>query len=403
MNKKDPVLKSVLLVSSVYDPVFLGGAERVVQGLAEGLVDRGIRVCVVTTCFGESKIRRVLNGVEIVGLPVLNMYNPFNDEKISKLDKVLWHVFDSYNSWMKRAFLDILKEFQPQVVNTHTLAGFSVSIWSAVKLLGIPLVHTFHDQYLLCVNGAMQKYGSNCSRRCSACFCSSRLKSLHLNKVDTYIGVSDFIVDRHRLFLSGVRNKRSVTIYNSYERPSLDCGKEVESGSGIRFGFLGGIHPRKGIDNLIESFLGSDLRYSSLLIAGKGDLSYVESLKKRTEGASNIKWLGFVNSAGFLREVDVLVIPSEWHDTAPLAAVEGMAWGCPIIASDRGGLPELIGEAGWLFEPSELGSLISLLEYCESNLPIVQQVALKAKERASYFTRKRMLDSYENEFLNAVG
>jgi glycosyltransferase involved in cell wall biosynthesis len=58
-------------------------------------------------------------------------------------------------------------------------------------------------------------------------------------------------------------------------------------------------------------------------------------------------------------KIDVLAVPSLWHEPFGRVAIEAMAWGIPVIASRRGGLPEIVqpGVNGWLFEPDEKESL----------------------------------------------
>jgi glycosyltransferase involved in cell wall biosynthesis len=60
---------------------------------------------------------------------------------------------------------------------------------------------------------------------------------------------------------------------------------------------------------------------------------------------------------------DVLVVPSLWAENAPLVALEARAAGCPVIASDIGGLPELIedGRDGLLFPPGDSDALAAIL------------------------------------------
>ena len=47
----------------------------------------------------------------------------------------------------------------------------------------------------------------------------------------------------------------------------------------------------------------------------------------------------------------VLLQPSVWHESGARAAIEAMALGIPVVASDRGGIPEVLGEAGIVIPP----------------------------------------------------
>lgn len=386
----------ILFVSTLYEPNIVGGAERVVQSVAEGLTSLGHECVVVTLGQGTKKETRFINGVKVHYLPVRNLYWPFQSARPGPLRRALWHALDSYNPAMGAALASVLDEEQPDVVNSHNIAGFSVAAWQAIKHRRLPLVHTLHDQYLLCPNTTMFRDGRNCTTQCGSCrlYGLPRRRRSHLP--DVVVGVSRFILERHRQYgcFPGVKE---TVVYNAYERPAKDWvpSRNTVEGRPLRFGFLGRLHVTKGIEPLVEAFLGLPAGTAELWIGGRGDPAYETQLKAQTVGREDMKWLGFVNPETLLAEVDVMIIPSLWHDTAPLAALEALAWGLPVIAACRGGLPELVPEhVGWLFEPDEQGALRAALESC-----LAQRQALAARKAAAMasaqrFSRQAMLAGY---------
>ena len=58
------------------------------------------------------------------------------------------------------------------------------------------------------------------------------------------------------------------------------------------------------------------------------------------------------------------ILPSEWYENAPMAILESLALGRPVLASRMGGVPEMIreNETGWLFPPADIEALASLME-----------------------------------------
>jgi glycosyltransferase involved in cell wall biosynthesis len=64
--------------------------------------------------------------------------------------------------------------------------------------------------------------------------------------------------------------------------------------------------------------------------------------------------------------MDVLVVPATWYENTPLVMLEAMQAGVPVIASDLGGMSELIDEGrnGFLFEAGDVGALAALLRRC---------------------------------------
>ncbi len=261
----------VLLCSTLYHPNFLGGAERSVQLLAEALARRGLEVVVVT--LGRERARKTgeVHGVRVHYLPVRNFYWPFAQPTPGIARKALWHGLDTYNPWMAASVGEVLDEEGPDVVNTHTIAGFSAAVWRAVKMRGLPLVHTLHDQYLLCPRSSMFKNGRDCRTQCVECRVYAWPRKRATALVDVVTGVSRFILDRH-LRCGYFPVARQAVIYNAYKLPA-PVWREAPAGAHpgpLRIGYLGRLHPTKGVDRLVRAFLSLERGVAELWIAGSG-------------------------------------------------------------------------------------------------------------------------------------
>ncbi|WP_041417558.1 glycosyltransferase [Serratia plymuthica] len=123
----------VIIVNTLYYPYKIGGAEVSVQLLAEELVRKGHQVRVV--CLHKENYKKIdnVNGVEVVYLPLKNIYWPFDDSRKSKIQRLMWHIIDSYNILMAKLISKEIDDFNPDVVHTNNIAGFSVAIWSVIK------------------------------------------------------------------------------------------------------------------------------------------------------------------------------------------------------------------------------------------------------------------------------
>lgn len=354
----------VLLISTLYPPHLSGGAEKVAHRLAIDLIRDGHRVSVVTTQPSGPARQEVVDGATVHYLPVNNLYRPSKSREPGPFAKSLWRIVDSYNALMIPQLMRVIGREQPDVVNSHNIAGFSVAAWAAVRKLNIPLVHTLHDQYLLCHRSTMYKAESNCERQCVDCSLLAMPRKSASHYVDGVIGVSEFILQRHKR-LGYFNDSISRLIYNRGPghppaTPDLDRSERP-----FRFGYLGQIIPSKGVRDLIAAFAEANLPSAELLIAGNADSSYGADLRRETRTEPNVRWLGFVDPALFLRSIDLLVVPSRWHDTAPLVILEAFNLGIPVLASSRGGIPELIDSAtGWLFDPNVPQALLRGLERC---------------------------------------
>lgn len=127
--------------------------------------------------------------------------------------------------------------------------------------------------------------------------------------------------------------------------------------------YLGTLKPSKNIEGLIEAFAGIESRVSGikLVIAGKKGWMY-ESIYKKAEnlGLTNkVVFADFVpeeDKPALIKGAKVFVLPSFWEGFG-IDALNAMACGVPVVASDRGSLPEVMGEAGILVDPDSIESI----------------------------------------------
>src|ERR1035438_3467946 len=103
----------------------------------------------------------------------------------------------------------------------------------------------------------------------------------------------------------------------------------------------------------------------------------------------------------WLRAIDIFVLPS-LSEALSNALMEAMACGCPVVASNVGGNPELVrnGETGLLFEPGDAASLAAALQIFVENEPLRKRLAGAGAKflRDSFSIRasaKRMGEIYE--------
>jgi len=74
------------------------------------------------------------------------------------------------------------------------------------------------------------------------------------------------------------------------------------------------------------------------------------------------RFLGYLPKDAGFTQGSVVVVPSTVPDPAPLVVIEALARGAVVVASRTGGIPELLGGAGFLFEPDDAGSLRRAVE-----------------------------------------
>ncbi len=349
MRATSPSLPKLLFVNNLYAPNIIGGAERSVQFLAEALAARGHPVTVV--CLAPQAGTTYQNGVKVRYLKLRNLYWAFHNKDNPNLLKPWWHVLDSYNVLMADALKQVLHEEQPDIVHTNVLTGFSVAAWTTIKRMGLPLVHTLRDYYLLCPRSKMFRAGRNCEGQCWDCKLYATPRHALSKQVDAVIGISKFILNRH-LDAGYFEGSSQHVIHNAYQAdvPPIPLTPR-DTSQPLRLGYLGRLEANKGIDLLLETVTQLP-QHVQMYVAGRGHESFETVLKARfPEG--QVHYLGFVPPAELFSKIDVLVVPSLWHEPLGRIVFEAYAHGLPVIASARGGISEIVtpGQTGFLFEP----------------------------------------------------
>ncbi|GIV16790.1 MAG: glycosyl transferase family 1 [Armatimonadota bacterium] len=153
-------------------------------------------------------------------------------------------------------------------------------------------------------------------------------------------------------------------------------------------GYLGRLVPAKGIDVLLESLQWLP-EHCQLWVAGDGDESPWRAMAERLGVAERVRWLGAIPSrqvADFLRGLHVLVLPSRttsrWKEQFGRVLVEAMACGVPVIGSDSGEIPRVIGNAGLVFAEGNAVHLANLIRLLAEKPALRGNLAQTARRRA---------------------
>ncbi|MBW3041106.1 glycosyltransferase family 4 protein [Prochlorococcus marinus] len=128
------------------------------------------------------------------------------------------------------------------------------------------------------------------------------------------------------------------------------------------FLIIGRHNPHKNLERVIQAFSLAKIHNYKLVFVGPFDRRYTPRLMKIIEEL-NLKhlcvWKGWIDDEEkllLLNECQALIIVSLWEGFG-LPALEAMACGTPVIGSDRGALPEIIGKYGYLVNPFDIQSI----------------------------------------------
>jgi len=394
---------NVLFLSSLYSPNIGGGAEIVLQRTVEGLHRRGMNVCVLTTGPHTGLSHDHVKGVKVYRAGLHNTYWHFSDQRPNALARLGWHLRDRYNMGMRTYVSQVIAQEKIDVVVCHNLGGWSVAVWDEISKAGVPIVQVLHDMYLLCPGSLMFKKRQCCNGPCTLCQTLRKGHAERSSQVDAVVGVSHFLLERvqkARFF----RNAHAQVIYNA-----SPCVEEVHKphpkgrladSEPLRFGYLGTLSDHKGVRWMIEQFKHLPFN-ATLQIAGRGQQDYEREVRQLVGDAENIHFVGYQSPESFYRQIDVALVPSLWNEPFGMVAVEACAHSIPVIASNRGGLPEIIREGinGLLCNPDEPDSLALAMLSLYRQPDLRRQLASQARASvAPLLEIDRMLDSYQQLF-----
>lgn len=354
----------ILFLHALADPKLGGGAEMTLWTLMRGMRDAGHECMLLATSNtpGLKCVER--EGIKVWTAGIRNVYWPFHTQRPSAPRRLLWHMLDSYNPWMQAYIREVVATEAPDVASLHNLPGWSAASWKMFAKLGIPTVQVLHDYYPICVKTTMYRSSRNCKSQCAQCRIFHLPHRLLSRNVQAVVGVSRFMLDRHRSlgYFEGVPIQKVIHNARAPKALGIDVMSKPEPHAGFRFGYIGRLDPSKGIDLLIDAFLSADLPDAELWIAGNGKQDYEDCLHDKVSD-KRIRLMGRIEARDFYPQVDAVVVPSLWNEPLGMVVAEALAFGMPVIGSRRGGIPEMIRHRvnGLLFEPDVPGDLKSAL------------------------------------------
>jgi glycosyltransferase involved in cell wall biosynthesis len=158
--------------------------------------------------------------------------------------------------------------------------------------------------------------------------------------------------------------------------------------------FVGTLEPRKNILGLLQAWKEVQAAFKDTWLIIAGTYGHVFGSLHLPADVDRVRFLGYVENGclpGLYAGATIFVLPS-LDEGFGLPALEAMACGVPVITSDGGALPEIVGGAGAIFRLSEPGSLSVILREHLSDEQIRYSMRVKGLERAGCFSWARTAD-----------
>ncbi len=395
-----------------YFPDSVGGTEVYVEGLCRRLRAEGHDVAIAAPDARRAGLQHYEHdGVRVFRYPIPSV--PTRDEATHRVPV---RGSDRLHQW--------LADQRPDVLHVHSLTtGISVHELREARRLGIRVIVTCHLPGLgyMCRAGELMQWGRTpCdgvveSAKCAACNLvragmaeplasaiaaippvAGRWLRRIPGRVGTALGMSES-VDAYREFQRELfelvdrfvvlnETARQMLVANGSPAEKLILNRLGLSQRGVpvkaapdvlptqrpvRFGYVGRIHPTKGLSELARAVahVPRTIDFRLDIRGPEGDTAsraFGDAIRAEMAGDPRVSFAPAVVPEAVpqvLAALDVLLVPSLWFENGPTIALEAMAVGTPILATRVGNLAEIIedGVNGRLVEPGDIDGLRNAL------------------------------------------
>ncbi|EUB99552.1 glycosyl transferase group 1 [Rhizobium sp. CF080] len=274
-----------------------------------------------------------------------------------------------------------MDEFQPDIVHAHMMTS-AVLAFPICRLSGKPLVTTVHNAF---------------ERSATLMGLGARV-----------IAVSDAVsasMQRRGIAGAKLRTVLNGTI-GSARFEGRGCSPAELSHPNILF--VGGMHPRKGLPDLLEAFrlLSDTYPEAHLYVAGGGPFKTAyQQLAADTGCGDKITFVGGVDEPlPFMKGADIFVLPSH-ADPAPLVLSEAREAGCAVVGTNVDGIPQLLdfGKAGLIVPPGDPKALAEVLGTLLGDRGQLRHWRERSQSNIGRLTIERVAAETEDVYYSALG
>lgn len=356
----------ICIISGLYEPNIIGGAEIVAAQSAKTFASDGHEVIVITSglYFGLSSLKvaekyDAENGIRIFSFYPINIAHYTNMLRRPFWFRVVWHLLDMVNVHSFFAIRKIIRQERPDEVYTHGIKGLGYTVWAALRSCGVPIIHRIHDIQLVEPTGLLmageEEKINNAFHRLYIAVCR-----WFVGNPQTIESPSKWALDMHRA--KGFFEHSETRIVSNPLPELMPVTKEKSKEDNPRLLYVGQIEGHKGIKFLVKALMEKMQTPFLLQIVGDGSqLDQIRQIVSRDERFSIRGRLEGKDLAKAFAWADMLIVPSTCHENSPTVISIANSLGLPVIASNVGGIPEMVPENN-LFPPEDAGALVDLIK-----------------------------------------
>jgi glycosyltransferase involved in cell wall biosynthesis len=309
-----------------------------------------------------------------------------------------------YSFEARRKLRALIREFKPDIAHVHNIYHqISPSVLSELRRANVPVVYTVHDFHLLSpnynlfANGTVDecvkpnhiwrvvrhrcvKHSFAASLLAAAAMAFHRAVNIVEKNVDVFIAPSNF--------LAGLLNAWGFQAQRVEVIPNFAASHAAPSSGGDSFLYIGRLSAEKGVATLVKAAAG--LPAPVVIYANGAEEQSLKTLAAEV-GATNVTFTPYEGEEKLqqlLLQARALIMPTVSYENSPIAVIEAMAAGVPVVASNLGGLPELVRdkETGRLFPAGDHEALSKILRELWESPEIARQLGQGARQFAERLT-----------------
>ena len=268
----------------------------------------------------------------------------------------------------------IIDEIHPDVIHMNNVFNLPLDVYKCVAKY--PTFQTIRDFAAVCPKStcifddysACLGYKHHSCKECTNDM-ALKFKLMALKKINKarLASVNQFICPSQALSDVCTNNGLPTKCVNNQFDFSIIKKEEITSNSKT-FMYYGRISKDKGVNHLVDAFnkICEETKEYKLIFIGGVDKPYEEEFNSLIKVNPNISYLGKKSNSEIMeiyKDIYCVIVPSLWLENYPNTVLESIANKTLVIGSNRGGIPELIGNSDLLFDITKKDDLYHKIQY----------------------------------------